>query len=117
MPANPTAPSAALVSRRPTAKTDAGHVGMRQFWVVMLISLWIATVCNAALWRALARLPDLSTSQSITLSIALSLVIALATAALTAWAGRGLEKTDSRPPPLTLFQSRQAESFPAPSAP
>ena len=82
MPANPTAPSAALVSRRPTAKTDAGHVGMRQLWVVTLISLWIATVCNAALWRALARLPDLSTSQSITLSIALSLVIALATAAL-----------------------------------
>lgn len=82
MPASPTATSSAPVSRRQTARTDAGHVGTRQLWVVMLISLWIATVCNAALWRALSRLPDLSTSQSITLSIALSAVIALATAAL-----------------------------------
>lgn len=49
--------------------------------------------------------------------VAVAGMLALATAALTAWAGRGLEKTDSRPPPLTLFQSRQAESFPAPSTP
>ena len=56
--------------------------GMRQLWLVVLTSLWIATVCNVALWRELARLPGLSTGQAITISIALALVIALATAAL-----------------------------------
>lgn len=49
--------------------------------------------------------------------LAVAGMLALVTAALTAWAGRGGEKTDSRPPPLTLFQSRPAESFPAPSVP
>ena len=55
---------------------------MRQLWLVVSASLWIATVCNLALWRALARLPELSTGQAFTISLALSLVIALATAAL-----------------------------------
>lgn len=55
---------------------------MRQLWVVVLISLWIGTVCNVALWQALARLPDLSSGQTLTLGIALALVIALATSAL-----------------------------------
>ena len=55
---------------------------MRPLWVVVLASLWIATVCNVALWRALARLPELSTGQAITVSLGLGLVIALATAGL-----------------------------------
>lgn len=55
---------------------------MRPLWVVMLASFWIATVCNVALWRTLARLPDLSTGQVLTISAALALVIALATAGL-----------------------------------
>lgn len=56
--------------------------GMRQLWIVVLASLWIATVCNVALWRALANLPGLGTGQAATLSVALALVIALATAGL-----------------------------------
>ena len=55
---------------------------MRPLWVVVLASFWIATVCNVALWRALARLPDLSSSQAVTVSLALALVIGLATAGL-----------------------------------
>lgn len=55
---------------------------MRQIWLVVLTSLWIATVGNVALWRELARLPGMSTGQVVTISIALALVIALATAAL-----------------------------------
>ncbi|MDO8457638.1 MAG: phosphoethanolamine--lipid A transferase [Burkholderiaceae bacterium] len=55
---------------------------MRQLWIVVLASLWIATVCNVALWRALANLPGLSTGQAATISVALALVIALATAGL-----------------------------------
>lgn len=49
--------------------------------------------------------------------LAVAGVLALATAALTAWAGRGVADPDNRPPPLTLFQSRQAESFPVPTQP
>lgn len=56
--------------------------GMRPLWVVVLASFWIATVCNVALWRALARLPDLSGTQAVTVSVALALVIGLATAGL-----------------------------------
>lgn len=55
---------------------------MHPRWLVLLVSLWIATACNAALWRTLAGLPELSGSQSLTMSIALGLVIALASAAL-----------------------------------
>ncbi len=56
--------------------------GVRPLWVVVLSSLWIATICNAALWRELARLPDLTTEQAVTISVALGLVITLATIAL-----------------------------------
>ncbi|MHB1247966.1 MAG: phosphoethanolamine transferase domain-containing protein, partial [Polaromonas sp.] len=62
--------------------SDQRAPGMRQLWLVVLTSLWIATVGNVALWRELARLPGLSTGQVATISIALALVIALATAAL-----------------------------------
>ncbi len=70
-----------LASRRaiPSPSTPRG---IRPLWVVMLASFWIATVCNLALWRTLARLPDLSTSQVLTISVALALVIGLATAGL-----------------------------------
>ncbi|MDH6185692.1 lipid A ethanolaminephosphotransferase [Polaromonas sp. CG_23.6] len=50
--------------------------------MVVLASFWLATVCNVALWRTLARLPDLSNSQAFTVSIALALVIGLTTAGL-----------------------------------
>ncbi|MDB5884555.1 MAG: sulfatase [Polaromonas sp.] len=56
--------------------------GIRQLWVVLLASLWIATLCNVALWRELARLPGLDFGQVALLDLTLGLVIALATAAL-----------------------------------
>lgn len=55
---------------------------MRPLWVVVLASFWIATICNVALWRSLARLPELSGAQAATLSVGLALVIGLATAGL-----------------------------------
>jgi len=55
---------------------------MRPLWLVIVSSLWIATVCNVALWRELFRLPGLSGGQALVISIALVLVIALATTAL-----------------------------------
>ena len=56
--------------------------GIRQLWVVLLASFWVATVCNVALWRELTRLPELNLAQIAVLDLSLGLVIALATAAL-----------------------------------
>ena len=55
---------------------------MPQGWLVVLSSVWIASVCNLALWRELARLPGLSSGQAVSVGIALALVIATGTAAL-----------------------------------
>jgi lipid A ethanolaminephosphotransferase len=55
---------------------------MRPLWLVVLASIWIATVCNVALWRELFRLPGLSGGQAVVISVALVMVIALATTAL-----------------------------------
>jgi len=55
---------------------------MRPLWLVVLASIWIATVCNVALWRELSRLPGLSGGQLAVISVALVLVITLATTAL-----------------------------------
>jgi len=55
---------------------------MRPLWLVVLASIWIATVCNVALWRELSRLPGLSGGQAAVISVALALVITLATTAL-----------------------------------
>lgn len=55
---------------------------MPPLWLVVLASLWIATVCNVALWRELSRLPGLSGGQAAVISVALVLVITLATTAL-----------------------------------
>lgn len=64
-----------------TSPSQNSH-GMRPLWLVVLASVWIATVCNVALWRELARLPGLSAGQVAVISVALVLVIALATTAL-----------------------------------
>ncbi|WP_422584499.1 phosphoethanolamine transferase [Polaromonas sp.] len=78
-PAQNSAKTGPLLSPLNTGPRPAG---MRPLWVVVLASFWIATVCNLALWRTLARLPDLSGGQAVTVSIALALVIGLATAGL-----------------------------------
>ena len=61
---------------------DFKSPGLHPRWLVLLTSLWIATICNAALWRAVAGLPELSGGQRITVGIALGLVITLASTAL-----------------------------------
>lgn len=50
--------------------------------LVVTASVWIATVCNVALWRELARLPELSSAQAFSVGLALALVIAAATTGL-----------------------------------
>ena len=85
MPLHLPDPAKPLTSFAPSSlvlNATAPVAGMRPLWVVVLASFWIATVCNVALWRALARLPDLSSAQAVTVSLALALVIGLATAGL-----------------------------------
>src|SRR5689334_13603904 len=67
---------------QPLAPPNQHSRGMRPLWLVVLASLWIATVCNVALWRELTRLPGLSGGQAAVISVALVLVITLATTAL-----------------------------------
>jgi lipid A ethanolaminephosphotransferase len=81
MPLRPSS-SASSATRPVPLTTVRQDDGMRPFWLVVLASLWIATVCNVALWRELARLPGLTGGQAVVISIALALVIALATTAL-----------------------------------
>jgi lipid A ethanolaminephosphotransferase len=69
------------LSRSPDTPEPASP-GLHPRWLVLLASVWIATVCNAALWRAVAGLPELSGGQSVTVGVALGLVIALVSAAL-----------------------------------
>ncbi|MEO8388789.1 MAG: phosphoethanolamine--lipid A transferase [Polaromonas sp.] len=79
----PLSPSSASSASRPVILTTVRqNTGMRPFWLLVLASLWIATVCNVALWRELSRLPGLTGGQAAVISIALVLVIALATTAL-----------------------------------
>jgi len=61
---------------------EQSYTGTGQFGPVVLTSLWIATVCNVALWRELTHLSDLSSGQVFMLSVALGLVIMLVTTAL-----------------------------------
>ncbi|SFU36047.1 lipid A ethanolaminephosphotransferase [Polaromonas sp. YR568] len=84
MPLRPSssASSRSSASRPVILTTVRQDTGMRPFWLVVIASLWIATVCNVALWRELARLPGLTGGQVAVISIALALVIALATTAL-----------------------------------
>ncbi|CAN7334027.1 phosphoethanolamine transferase [Polaromonas sp. LjRoot131] len=76
----PLQPKPEAASLSPPSDQQLG--GMRPLWLVVLASIWIATVCNVALWRELSRLPDLSGGQVAVISVALVLVITLATTAL-----------------------------------
>ncbi|AYQ29107.1 MULTISPECIES: phosphoethanolamine transferase [unclassified Polaromonas] len=81
MPLRPSS-SASSASRPVHLPTVRQNPGMRPLWLVVMASLWIATVCNVALWRELTRLPGLTGGQVVVISTALVLVIALATTAL-----------------------------------
>ena len=69
-------------------KTDNTTAGVGQLWVILWSSLWIATICNFALWRELAELPELNVGQVTTIGFALALVIGstiTALLSLAAW--------------------------------
>jgi lipid A ethanolaminephosphotransferase len=58
----------------PASQRDASH----PFVLVLLFSLWLASICNLALWQALSRLPDLGTGAVWRIGIGLALMMACA---------------------------------------
>lgn len=69
-------------SVRLSEHTAPSRSGVRPLILVLLVSLWITSICNVALWRELSRLPDLSTGQVIKLCVSLGLAVLFCTAAL-----------------------------------
>ncbi|WP_027995601.1 phosphoethanolamine transferase [Simplicispira psychrophila] len=51
-------------------------------WVVLLISTWLATVCNVPLWRAVAALPGQGSLRGWGFALAFALIVAAGNAAL-----------------------------------
>ncbi|WHZ11086.1 MAG: Lipid A phosphoethanolamine transferase, putative [Burkholderiaceae bacterium] len=62
----------------PEQQRAATHPG----WIIVTASLWIATVCNLALWRALWRLPDLHSAHGLWFGIGFAVAIAAAIGAI-----------------------------------
>lgn len=60
---------------RATSPAADHAAGDHPAWLVLASALWLATVCNLALWRALARSDDLSAGQATLLGLALAAMI------------------------------------------
>jgi len=58
----------------PASQREANH----PFVLVLLFSLWLASICNLALWQALSRLPDLGTGAAWRIGIGLTLMMTCA---------------------------------------
>ena len=58
----------------PASQRNSSH----PFVLVLLFSLWLASICNLALWQALSRLPDLGTGAVLRVGIGLALMMACA---------------------------------------
>lgn len=68
----------------PLAKAPTGKFGVRPVWLLVMVSLWVATTCNLALWRELGRIPALDNTRGLVFAVAFGVMIAAATCALMA---------------------------------
>jgi len=71
-----------------TTTPTATPRGLRPLTVMVLAALWIATIGNLALWRALAALPELGNARGLLFALAFALMIGavqVALSALFAW--------------------------------
>lgn len=69
-------------------KTTPTPRGLRPLTVMVLTALWIATIGNLALWRALAALPELGNARGLLFGLAFALMIGavqVAISSLFAW--------------------------------
>ncbi len=70
-------------SRTPSNTHRAAHPRAWQpAWVLLAASVWLASIANAALWRALAALPELGNGRGLAFGIGFGLMLAAAHVAL-----------------------------------
>lgn len=75
------------------------RTALHPVWAIVLTSVWIATVCNLALWKQLVQLPESDNAAGAWFAIGLAVMIAAASSALLSlFAWRWLIK-----PVITLF--------------
>ncbi len=58
------------------------RAALRPFWVIVVASIWIATVCNLALWQLLGRLSELDNARGVWFGIGFAVMIFAANSAL-----------------------------------
>jgi lipid A ethanolaminephosphotransferase len=58
------------------------RAALRPFWVIVVASIWIATVCNLALWQQLGRLSELDNARGVWFGIGFAVMIFAANSAL-----------------------------------
>ena len=71
-----------------SAEGGAAPLARHPAWPILLISVWLATVCNAALWRALTALPNGTDLHSWGFVLAFAVIVAagnVAVLSLLAW--------------------------------
>ena len=87
-----TAPSTATsttTSRAATTPQAQPRRAIHPAWVVVLISLWLATVCNVPLWKEVAKLPGHGSLRGWGFALAFGVIVAAGNAALlSVWAWR-----------------------------
>lgn len=84
LPPSSSSSSSAPHATRPTAPPQALHPA----WVVLLVSLWLATVCNVPLWREVAALPGQGSLRGYGFALAFGAIVTAGNAgllALLAW--------------------------------
>lgn len=66
----------------PSPKTTPQRRPLHRAWVVVLISVWLATACNVPLWQEVARLPGQGSLRGWGFSLAFVVIVAAGNAAL-----------------------------------
>lgn len=66
----------------PLAPEPTGRGALRPVWLMLLTSLWVATACNLALWRALNQLATLDTPRGLLFAVGFGVMITALTCAL-----------------------------------
>ncbi len=74
--------SFSLTSRTGPPPTSTPLRTHHPVWVVVLVSIWLATVCNVPLWREVAHLPGQGTLRGWGFALAFAVIVAAGNAAL-----------------------------------
>ena len=82
-------------TRTPSHSLDTANApqAWHPAWLVVLVSVWLATACNVPLWREVAALPDHTGLRGASFGLAFAVIVAagnVALLSLLAW-GRGLK--------------------------